>query len=186
MLLRRLLRLRRLFELGQSEPVISKRLVEHLVAEFIARVRAPVLDDGADFRFRARALDDLEPVLGRRLRRGGDDLDRVAGFEAVLQRDDLAVDLGADAFVADVGVDGVGEIQRRRSVESWRTSPFGREDENVLGEEIDLDGLQKLVRIRKVLVPLEQAVDPLEFSRERESNLPSLYFQCAAMPPSAT
>ena len=36
-------------------------------------------------------------------------------LQLVVQRDDLAVHLGADAAVADVGVDRVGEVERRRA-----------------------------------------------------------------------
>ena len=36
-------------------------------------------------------------------------------LQLVVQRHDLAVDLRADAAVADVGVDLVGEVQRRRA-----------------------------------------------------------------------
>ena len=43
-----------------------------------------------------------------------DDLDDVAVPQARAQRHHLAVDARADALVADVGVDRVGEVDRRR------------------------------------------------------------------------
>ena len=45
----------------------------------------------------------------------GEDLDHVAVFELVVERDDAPVDLGADHGVADGGVDGVGEVDGRRA-----------------------------------------------------------------------
>src|SRR3712207_8518787 len=45
------------------------------------------------------------------------DLDEVARLEGVGERHDAAVDLGPDAAVADVRVDVVREVERRRSEE---------------------------------------------------------------------
>ena len=151
-----------LFEFAQIEAVISERLLEHFAPEFHRARAFLLLDEGADFGLGARALDDLEPVFGWRLSRRGDDLDRVSGFEPVLQRDDLAVDLRADAFVADVGVDGIGEIERRRTMGELSHFAFRSEDEYVFGKKVDLDGFEKFVRILKFFVPLEQALDPLD------------------------
>ena len=72
----------------------------------------PLVDLGA----RAGGLDELEPVAARVLGGRGDDLDDVALLQRVAQRHELAVDLGADAVVADVGVDGVGEVDRGRAL----------------------------------------------------------------------
>ena len=50
-----------------------------------------------------------------------EDLDHVAVFELVVERDDAPVDLGADHGVADGGVDGVGEVDAFDKVaESYR------------------------------------------------------------------
>src|SRR3712207_7783583 len=47
---------------------------------------------------------------GRRL--GGEDLDDVAVAQLAVERDQRAVDPGADAAVADLGVHRVGEVHR--------------------------------------------------------------------------
>ena len=62
--------------------------------------------------FAAPKPDELRRPGGGRLRR--EDLDHVAVFELALQRDQPAVDPGADAAVAHLGVHGVGEVHRRR------------------------------------------------------------------------
>src|SRR5581483_6067237 len=67
-----------------------------------------------DLVFRARGLDDREPVqrwMAARLVH--QDLADVAVLHLVVERDDPAVDLRADAVIADVGMDLIGEIQRR-------------------------------------------------------------------------
>src|SRR5207247_7804785 len=43
----------------------------------------------------------------------GDDLDDIAGVQVVRQGDEPAVDLRPDAAVTDVGVNAVGEVDRR-------------------------------------------------------------------------
>ena len=50
------------------------------------------------------------------LRLGGEDFDLVAIVEDGAQRNHPAVDLGADRLVAKVGVDRIGEIDRRRAL----------------------------------------------------------------------
>src|SRR6185437_2742410 len=146
-LLRDLLNLARFLELAQVELIGPQSLVEHLTPQLGRAGALLLLDDGADLGFRARAFDDLEPVLRWRLRRGGDDFDRVAGFQSMLEGDDLSVDLRADALVPHVGVNGVGKIQWSRAVGKLPHFAFGRKDENVFGEKIDLHRLEKLVRI---------------------------------------
>ena len=71
-------------------------------------------------RILVRARGDLTKLSqsrdGAGVRRlGGEDLDHVAVVERRLQRHQPAVDPGADRVVADLGVDGVGEVDRRRT-----------------------------------------------------------------------
>ncbi len=61
----------------------------------------------------ARALDEGEPVAAGLVIFLRDDFDDVAGAQLGAQRHHAAVDLGADAGVADLGVNGVGEVDRR-------------------------------------------------------------------------
>ena len=61
-----------------------------------------LLEPRADLAARLRRGDDVEPVAARAVvRLVGDDGDDVAVLELVLERHELAVDLGADAVVAD-------------------------------------------------------------------------------------
>ncbi len=99
--------------------------------------------------------------LGAGVRRlGGEHLDDVAVVERGLQRHQPAVDPGADGAVADLGVDRVGEVDRRRA---------GRQRDHVAarGEDVDLGGvdleaqrLQELPRVLGLLLPVEQLAHP--------------------------
>ena len=88
------------------------------VAALIQRVlAASAREPLPDLVARPRRLHELEPVLARplalRLRR--QDLDGVARPQLVVERHELAVDLRADRAVADLGVDRVREVHRRRA-----------------------------------------------------------------------
>ncbi|MNJ69250.1 hypothetical protein D3C77_655790 [compost metagenome] len=56
----------------------------------------------------------VEPVAaGRPALLAGDDLHLLAGLQGVGERHDPAIDLGAPAVMADLGVHAVGKIKRR-------------------------------------------------------------------------
>ena len=74
-----------------------------------------VLQVVADLRARAAGAHEVQPGRVRPRAGRGDDLDDVAAAQLGAQRHRLAVDLGRDAVVADVGVDRVGEVDRRRA-----------------------------------------------------------------------
>ena len=67
----------------------------------------------------------VEPVAGRAAVLGRDDFDPLAGFQRRIERYQLAVDLGAAAAMAEVGVHPVGEIHRRRAGRWSTTRPWG-------------------------------------------------------------
>ena len=83
-------------------------------------------------------------------------------LQLVVQRHDLAVDLRADAAVADLGVDLVGEVQRRRPGGQRLDLALGREDEDLLVEEVDLEVLHELLRVGELLLPVEHRAQPLQ------------------------
>lgn len=58
----------------------------------------------------------VQPVAARAAVLAGNDLHLLAGLQAVVQRHDAPVDLGATAVVADLGMHPVGEVQRRRAL----------------------------------------------------------------------
>ena len=125
--------------------------------------RDSALNQAADLVAGAGRLDEREPVARRAaLALGGEDLDDVAGGELVVQRDDLAVDLGADAAVPDVGVDLVREVERGGAGGERLDLALGREDEDLVLDQLVAQLLGELARVVLVALPVEQRLEPLE------------------------
>src|SRR3990172_5817322 len=75
----------------------------------------PLPDLGAGARGGDVALVGIEPVAaGTTLALCSEDLHNIAVLQLVIERDQPAADLGADAAVAQFRVDAVGEVDRRR------------------------------------------------------------------------
>ena len=81
-----------------------------------------------------------------------DDLDDVAVFEVGAERHHLAVDAGADALVANVGVNGIGEIDRRGPPREGLDLALGCEGVDLLGVQLHLQALDELLRIPDLLL----------------------------------
>ena len=120
------------------------------------------MDEVLDLVARARGDDEVEPVAARLVARRGDDLDDVAVAQPGAERHHLAVDARADALMADVGVDRVGEVDRRRVARQRLDLAFRREDVDLLRVQLDLQVLQELLRIAHLLLPFEQLPQPEE------------------------
>ena len=61
------------------------------------------------------ALQAVEPVARRAAFLGSDDLHGLAALERLVERQQVAIDLGAAAAVADIGMQPIGEVDRRGS-----------------------------------------------------------------------
>ena len=105
--------------------------------------------------------------LGPALLLRGEHLDDVARLQRVVERHDLAVDLGPDAAVADVRVDLVREVERRGARRQRLDLALGREDEHLVLEEVRLQRLGELLRVVRVLLPVEQLAQPLDLLLDR-------------------
>ena len=77
----------------------------------------------------------VEPLVGGQGVGGGEDLHLVAGMEAFVAAHDTGVDLGADAVVAEVGVDGVGEVEDGAARGQGDGASAGGEDVYLFGVE---------------------------------------------------
>src|SRR5215831_1234841 len=139
---------------GRRQPVFLRLALEELAPE---RQRADALLDLeplVDLGPRPRGLDDLEPVPARMLGRRGDHLHDVALPEGVAERDELAVDLRAHAVMPHVGVNGVGEVDRRGAFRQGLDVALRREDVDLVGKEIEADGVEQLAEPREGVVEL--------------------------------
>ncbi len=115
--------------------------LEHLAALAAVLAHVAPLEPGANLGAAPRrgeealALD--EPVAARLRLLAPDDLDHLAVREAVIERDDVAVDAGAAAAMAKLRVHVVREIDRRRA--AWQV------DDLALGRQ-RIDAVVKQVR----------------------------------------
>ena len=93
---------------------------------------------------------------------GGDDLDDVAVLELVVERHEAVVDLRPDAGMADVGVDAVREVERRRARGQVLDVAARREHEHLVLEEVELEALDELGGVGDVALPLHELAHPGE------------------------
>ncbi len=70
------------------------------------------------------------------------------------------VDDGADGRVADVGVHGIGEIDRRRPARQRDQATLGREAEDLILEQLELGVLEELFRVVAFEQRFDQAAQP--------------------------
>jgi len=98
----------------------------------------------ADLAQRAARLRDLQPVPARLVDGWVTISTNVAVLERHFQGDHPAVHLRADALVPDLAVDRVREVDRRGSPGQLLDVAPRREDVHLLGEQLDLDGVQEL------------------------------------------
>ena len=89
-----------------------------------------------------------------------DDLHLVAILQFGPQRHQFVVDPRGRAMVADVGVHRVGEIDGGRAARQRHDLALGSEDVDFLGKQVALDVLEKLLRVARLGLNLEQALQP--------------------------
>ena len=84
-------------------------------------------------------------------------------FRRRVQRHDTTVDLGAHAVRADVGVHGVGEVDRRGALREALHLALGSEDEDLVLEEVDPQRVHELAGVAGGLgLPLHHLPQPGE------------------------
>ena len=81
-------------------------------------------------------------------------------LSSVVERHRPAVDLGADAGIADVGVDRIGKIDRVRAARQRDQAALGREAEHLILEQLELGVLEKLLGIVAVEQHADQMTQP--------------------------
>ena len=70
--------------------------------------------------------------------------------------------LAPTAVVADVGVDGVGEVDRRAAGRQALHVALGREDEDLVLEQVDAQRVHELARVAGLRLPLHHLAQPGE------------------------
>ncbi len=90
----------------------------------------------------------------------GNDFDDVAAVQPVAQRHHPSVDFCANAAVPDLGVDGVGKINRRSFARKHHDLALGSKCVNLFGIKIDLQRRKKFVGIGNVALPFNHLPQP--------------------------
>jgi hypothetical protein len=110
--------------------------------------------------------------------------DLVAILERRAQRHDAAVDLGADRLVAEIGVHGISEVDRRRALGQLDQLALGGEGEDAVLVHRHAGMLEQLLGRLGMVEDLDEVADPATCVSGRFA-CPCLYAQCAARPNSA-
>ena len=149
-------------KVGEADAVHAVQLfVEEVVALGDVLLAALALEPLADALLGRGALDEIQPVPAgpvRTLR--GEDLDDLAVLQRVFEGHHAAVDLRADASVTDLGVDAVGEVDRRGARGQVDDVAARREDVDLVLEQVDLDRVEEGLSVPHLVLPLEQAAQP--------------------------
>ena len=144
----------------QLQPLGAQRLRQHLLAQRQRLLLLEVLQVVPDLGACAPGAHDVEPArVGARAGRG-DDLDHVAALELGAQCGRLAVDRRGHRVVADVGVDRVGEVDRRGAARQRQDAAHRREDVDRVREQVDLDVLEELGRVARLVLDVQQRLQP--------------------------
>ena len=146
-----------LVELGGKA---SDDFVVDLAAELDGFLALLVADEAAHAGARLAGGDEAQPRRLRMLRLRSEDFDLVAILEHRPQRHDAAVDLGADGAVAEVGVDGVGEIDRGRALGQLDQLALRGEGEDAVLVHRHPRMLEQLFGAFGVVEDFDQVVDP--------------------------
>ena len=117
-------------------------------------------DETAHSGARLAGGDEAQPARLRVLRLGRQDFDLVAILKHRSQRDDAAIDLGADGAVAEVGVDGISEVDRGRALGQLDQLALGREGEDPVLVHRHPGMLEQLLGALGMLEDLHQVIDP--------------------------
>ena len=120
---------------------------------FAALLREPLADLAAG----TRALDEAEPVTtgsGVFVLRG-EDLDGVAVLQLRVQGDEAAVDAGAHGFVSDLGVHGIGEVDRGGTGGQAHHLALGCEDVDLLRIHLIAEAVEEFVGVGDLALPVQ-------------------------------
>lgn len=130
------------------------------------------VDESTDGRARPARDRQTAPVGGRLALGPADDLDHVAVLKRRAHGLQLAVDLDPDGGVPDLGVDGVGEVQRHPAARQGDQRPLGGEDEDLIQIHFELGVLDPVLAL-PVLDHLNQMAQVQQGSRPPSASMAS-------------
>ncbi|RMQ54470.1 hypothetical protein ALQ01_05585 [Pseudomonas savastanoi pv. glycinea] len=120
----------------------------------------PVNNLGARPRGRDVTEVGVQPVTARRAVLAGDDLDLLAGLQAVVERYDAAVDLRTTAVMADFGVHPIGKVQRCCALGQVDGVTVRGEDVDAVRLDIDSQLVCQAADVAQLFMPFEHLTQP--------------------------
>ncbi len=102
----------------------------------------------------------VQPISAGAAPFGREDLHLIAVPQLIVQGNDLAVHLRPLAKVADLRMHAVGEIDGRRSSGQFDDVSLGREDVDLLGEEVCLQRIHEFLSVHQLPAPVHQLAQP--------------------------
>src|SRR5712691_10634114 len=150
------------FERPLRKPLalLAERLLHDGAAEIEILGALLGADEAADAGARLAGDDKALPGRRRGLRLRGDDLDLVAIRELGAQRQQPAIDPGADAGIADLRVDRIGEIDRGGAARQGDQIALRGEGEDLVLEHLELGVLEEFFGIGGMVEDFEQFAQP--------------------------
>ncbi len=123
-----------------------------------------IFEPRTDFIACRAGFGNREPVARRpfSLLGRGEDFDDFPRFDLIVNRYNAPVHLGADHFVADGGVNGIGEVDNGRAARQIDNVAARGEYKYVLGDEVALNGTHQFLHVARFLLVVEHLANPRE------------------------
>src|SRR5271163_421184 len=144
----------------QADTRLPRFLLKQLAPDIGGLLTLVQMNPLADLAARARSLDEREPVARRPVSLLRDDINDVAIGDHVAQRNHLSVHLRAGALMPDLGVNGVGKINRRGAARQDDYTSLGREGVNLFGIQVHAQSGEEFAGLLHLLHPLDQVTHP--------------------------
>src|SRR5258708_5486529 len=126
------------FDLFERDAVLARFLLDQLAANLNGPLTLVDVQPVLDLVTRPRGLDQRKPITAGVVAVMGMYILDISGVNVMPQGHHTAIDLGADAGVADLGVNGVSKIDRRGVARQHYNFPLGRKGVNLFGIEVDV------------------------------------------------
>ena len=140
---------------------VLKFAVQYALAKYAGFILVEILQKVPNIGPRLAGDHEIEPGRVGPCAGRGYDLNGVAGLESGAQRCESAVDAAADAFIANVGVYRVGHVDGGRTPCQFHDRALGREHIDLVGKQVDLDVLKKLLGITRASLQFDYATQPV-------------------------
>ena len=148
-------------DIGKVVAAVLGFQLEHAAADLDILVLHLAPEELLDLGAGAGRFDDLQPVPGGAAGvGGGNDLHHVARLQRRVELDDLGIDARPDAMVADLAVDGIGKVDRRRVFGQRDDLALRGKDEQLVGIQLGLERLHEILRVLQPALPVEHLADP--------------------------